>query len=85
MSMNTENTDSIRYPGPVAADAPGRAVESWFAILLLALVPLVGALFVPAPWQFMLHVLGGGLCAAGLVMLVRHELSVRRERNVTQR
>jgi hypothetical protein len=85
MSMKPENTDSIRYPAPAAVDAPGGAIEPWFTVLLLALVPLVGAMFVPAPWQVMLHVLGGMLCSLGLIMLVRHEMSVRRQRNVTDR
>jgi len=83
MSMKPESSESVRYPGPAAVDAPGRAIEPWFTILILALMPLVGALFVPAPWQYALHVLGGGLCVLGLVLLVRHEMTVRRQRNVT--
>ena len=85
MSMKPESTDSSRYPGPSTADAPGRAVEPWFTVLLSALAPLMGALFVPAPWQTVLHVLGGVLCAWGLILLVRHEMIVRRQRNVTDR
>jgi len=85
MSMKPENTDSVRYPAPPAVNAPGRTVEPWFTILMLSLMPLVGALFVPAPWQMMLHVLGGLLCSLGLIMLVRHEMTVRRQRNVTDR
>ena len=83
MSMNTENTDAIRYSGSASGDAAGRAIEPWFTILLSALVPLLGALFMPASWRTPLHVLGGVLCVCGLVLLVRHELAVRRQRNVT--
>jgi hypothetical protein len=85
MSMKPDTTDSILYPGPTAPGAQGRAIEPWFTILLCALLPLVGALFVPSPWQFALQVLGGLMCVAGLVLLVRHELTLRRQQNVTER
>ena len=85
MSRKPESTDSIRYPGPSAADAQGGAIEPWFTVLMSALAPLMGALFVPAPWRTALHVLGGVLCACGLILLVRHEMIVRRQRNVTDR
>jgi hypothetical protein len=83
MSMNSESTNTVRYPGPSSTDAPGRAIEPWFAILLSALVPLVGALFVPISFRLPMYVVGGALCIWGLVLLVRHELEVRRQRNVT--
>jgi hypothetical protein len=83
MSMNSESGDSIRPPRRPAAAAAGSAVEPWFTVLISSLVPLVGALFVPPPWQFALDVLGGTLCVVGLVLLVRHEMALRQQQNVT--
>lgn len=83
MSMNSENTDTIRYPGSSSGDAPGRAIEPWFIVLLSSLLPLLGGLFLPGAWRTPLHVLGVVLCVSGLVMLVQHEIAVRRQRNVT--
>jgi len=83
MSMNAETTKSIGQPRPSSATVPGGAIERWFSVLLSALVPLAGGLFAPDAWRAPLHALGGALCAAGLVMLVRHEMAVRRDRNVT--
>jgi hypothetical protein len=85
MSMTSETTEAIRRPVPSSDDVAGRAIEPWFTILLSALAPLLGALFAPAAWRTPLHVLGGVLCVAGLVLLVRHEVAVRRQRNVTRR
>ena len=85
MATNSGNTDSIRYSNASSGDAPGRAVEPWFTILLSGLVPLAVGLVAPGAWRAPLHVLGAVLCAAGLVLLVRHEMKVRRRRNVTDR
>lgn len=85
MSTKPETTDAIRYAGPDSTDAPGRAIEPWFTILVSSLAPLMGAMFVPTPWNTVLHVVGGGMCVWGLVLLVRHEMDVRRQRNVTDR
>lgn len=85
MSMNSESADSIRQRRPAAAKAAVPAIEPWFTVLMSSLLPLVGALFVPTPWQFALHILGGTLCVVGLVLLVRHELAARRKRDVTDR
>jgi hypothetical protein len=46
---------------------------------------LIGALFAPAEWKTALHVTGGALCAWGLVLLVRHEIEIRRNGDVTER
>jgi hypothetical protein len=81
--MNAETAESTRYSAPPSGDTPGKAVEPWFAILLSSLVPLLVGLFVPDVWRTALHVLGGALCALGLVLLVRHEIAVRGQRNVT--
>jgi hypothetical protein len=85
MSIKPEERDSIRYHGPSAVDAPGGAIEPWFAILVSALVPLMAGLFAPGSWRTVLHVVGGVMCAWGLILLVRHEMTVRRQRNVTDR
>lgn len=84
MSYKPETTDSVRYPGVTAVDAPGRAIEPWFTILVSSLVPLGGGLFVPAPWRAILQGIGALMCVVGLVLLVRHEMLVRRQRNVTE-
>jgi hypothetical protein len=83
-STNTGNTDSVLYPGAASGDAAGRAVEPWFTVLVSGLVPLGVGLFAPDAWRMPLHVLGAVLCATGLVLLVRHEMDVRRQRNVTE-
>lgn len=83
MSNQPETTDAVRYPGSASTGARGGAIESWFMILVLSLAPLVGAMWVPTPWNTVLHVVGGATCAWGLVLLVRHEMNERRQRNVT--
>lgn len=83
MSRNSESTNFVRHSTAVASEGRSGAIEPWFAILLSALVPLMGALFLPAAWRTPLHLLGGILCVWGLVLLVRHEMIVRRQRNVT--
>ena len=82
MSMHPETTRTLQYPGDVEPSREG-AIEPWFAILLSALVPLLAALFVPPPWRTFLHAAGGLLCVAGLFLLIRHEMEIRRKRNVT--
>jgi hypothetical protein len=85
MSNDSSPTDAIAYPGPESVRPSGRAIEPWFIILLSALIPLIGALFAPAGWKTALHVAGGALCAWGLVLLVLHELEIRRNGDVTER
>jgi hypothetical protein len=84
MSNDSSPTEAIAYPGPESVRPSGRAIEPWFTILLSALIPLIGALFAPAEWKTALHVTGGALCAWGLVLLVRHELEIRRDGVVTE-
>jgi hypothetical protein len=84
MSMQSETSRTLQYPGDVEPSRAG-AIEPWFAILLSALVPLLAALFVPPAWRPFLHVAGGLLCVAGLVLLIRHEMEIRQQRNVTDR
>ena len=84
MSMNSE-TRAVAYSDSSSAGTGGGAIEHWFSVLLSSLVPLLGALFVPLAWKTPLHVLGGVLCIWGLVLLVRHEMAVRRQHNVTDR
>lgn len=91
MSTNSTNSassagaDSVLYPGASSGDAAGRAIEPWFTILVSGLVPLAVGLFAPGAWRLPLHVLGAVLCAVGLILLVRHEMDVRRQQNVTDR
>lgn len=85
MSMNSESINAVRNSTAAAPERQGGAVEPWFAILVSALVPLTIGLVVPSGWRTPLHVLGGVMCAWGLVLLVRHEMIERRQRNVTDR
>jgi hypothetical protein len=68
--IQTARKSSSR-PG-AAADA-SNSVESWLVIVLLSLVPLVGALFAPQAWRAPLYIVGGVVCAVGLVLLVVQE------------
>lgn len=77
MSSQLEGSDRVRPVAVAGEQAP--AVEPWLLALLVALVPLVGALFVHESWRTALHVVGGVLCAGGLVLLVRHERRSRRQ------
>ena len=83
MSMTTEHTRTILPSGASASDGRGGAVEPWFAILVSSLVPLLSGLFAPGTWRTVLHVLGSLMCVAGLILLVRHEMIVRQQQNVT--
>lgn len=81
--MSSESSEKVRAgnSGEVPASVrpqDGRTVEPWLAACLAALVPLVGALFVPRAWSTLLHVGGGVLCALGMVLLVLQERSARR-------
>jgi hypothetical protein len=80
MSMNSETTEALGLRAGSSREARGGAIEPWFAILLSSLAPLLGGLFGPDAWRTPLHVLGGVLCAVGLVLLVRHEIAVREDR-----
>jgi hypothetical protein len=55
-------------------DTIGRSIEPWLAILLLSLVPLVTAVLLPEAWRMPLYVVGGAMCAAGVVLLVKQEV-----------
>jgi len=85
MSINTENASVVGGRGQATTDRPGGAIEPWFGVLVSSLVPLLGGLVVPSPWSRALHVLGAILCLTGLAMLVRHEMAVRRNQDVTDR
>lgn len=79
---STKNADasSYRASGTIGEDP---AIEPWFVILLSALIPLLAGLFAPASWRTPLHLVGGGLCLVGLILLIRHERAVRRNSPVT--
>ncbi len=53
----------------------GRAVEPWIAVLFASLVPLVAAVMVPESWRMPLYVVGGVLCALGIALLLKQEVS----------
>ncbi|MFL5620512.1 MAG: hypothetical protein ACJ79A_19210 [Gemmatimonadaceae bacterium] len=57
----------------VAGDLPWYRRERWLAVQIAALVPILGAMLVPATYRLPLCVLGGALVAIGTVMLLRHK------------
>jgi hypothetical protein len=56
-----------------ADELPWYRRESWLAVQIAALVPILGAMFVPTTYRLPLCVLGGTLVAIGTVMLLRHK------------
>jgi hypothetical protein len=59
----------------------GRSVEPWIAVLITSLVPLVVAIMLPESWRVPLYVVGGGLCAIGIALLLKQELGRMKHRN----
>ena len=57
------------------------AIEPWARVLLAALVPAIGAIYLPAAFRIPLFVLTGLLFIAGVVMLGKQESTreVRRD------
>jgi hypothetical protein len=60
-------------------EAAPQSVERWLVIVLLSLVPMVAALFVPLGWRAPLYIAGGAACAVGLALLVVHEVKRSKE------
>jgi hypothetical protein len=54
------------------SDLPWYRREKWLAVQISAMVPILGAMFVPVTYRLPLCVLGGALIAVGTVMLLRH-------------
>lgn len=52
-----------------------RSIEPWIAVLLASMVPLVAAVMLPESWRLPLYVVGGVLCAIGIVLLFKQELA----------
>jgi hypothetical protein len=58
-------------PHDDGAGLPWYRKESWLAVQLAALIPILGAMFVPAPYRLAMCVVGGALIAIGTVMMLR--------------
>lgn len=56
-----------------SADVPWYRREKWLAVQVVAIVPILSAMLVPASYRLPLCVLGGALVAIGTVMLLRHK------------
>jgi len=67
------NPSEARSRQSEASDAAAPRAEPWLVIVLVSLVPLVGALFTPSSWRTLLYVVGGVVCAVGLTLLVLQE------------
>ena len=55
------------------SDLPWYRRESWLAVQILAIVPILSAMLVPETYRLPLCILGGVLVAVGTVMLLRHK------------
>jgi hypothetical protein len=55
------------------SDVPWYRRETWLAVQITAILPILGAMLVPAPYRLPLCVLGGALIAIGTLMLLRHK------------
>jgi hypothetical protein len=66
----TFSEESHASGGP---DLPWYRREKWLTVQISAMVPILGAMFVPATYRLPLCVLGGALIAVGTVMLLRHK------------
>ena len=56
-----------------SSDLPWYRREAWLAVQIAAMVPILGAMLVPATYRLPLCILGGVLVAIGTVMLLRHK------------
>ena len=68
-----------RTPAPRAPDLPWYRKERWLAVQLLALIPILGAMFAPAAYRAPMCIVGGALIAIGTVMMLRHHQSSARQ------
>ena len=65
-------------PAPHVPDVPGTSWyrrERWLAVQLVALIPILGAMFAPAAYRAPMCIVGGALIAMGTVMMLRHHQS----------
>ena len=60
-------------PSDGATELPWYRRETWLVVQLAAIIPILGAMLVPAPYRLLLCILGGSLVAIGTVMLLRHK------------
>ena len=54
-------------------DLPWYRTERWLAVQLLALVPILSAMFAPSQFRIPLSIVGGTLVAIGTVMMLMHK------------
>ena len=60
-------------PSGGTGDLPWYRRETWLAVQIAAIIPILSAMLVPAPYRLLLCILGGTLIAIGTVMLLRHK------------
>jgi hypothetical protein len=61
------------HAAPPASGEPWYRTERWLLVQLLALVPILGAMFLPMTYRIPLFVAGGSLVLTGTMMLLRHK------------
>ena len=62
-------------PSDGTADRPWYRRETWLAVQIMAIPPILGAMLVPESYRLPLCILGGTLVAIGTVMMLRHKPS----------
>ena len=67
------NTTEIDPRESTTVDREAAGVESWVIVSVLALIPLLLAIYLPSEWRPYLFAGGGLLGLVGGVMLVRQE------------
>ena len=60
-------------PSDDATELPWYRRETWLVVQLAAIMPILGAMLVPASYRLLLCILGGTLVAIGTVMMLRHK------------
>jgi hypothetical protein len=60
-------------PSDGVMDLPWYRRETWLVVQIAAIIPILGAMLVPAPYRLLLCILGGTLVAIGTVMMLRHK------------
>ena len=60
-------------PSDASAELPWYRRETWLVVQIVAILPILGAMLVPASYRLLLCILGGTLVAIGTVMMLRHK------------
>jgi hypothetical protein len=70
---HTESSARRQHATVESPDRPWYHTERWLAVQLLALVPILSAMFAPSQFRIPLSIVGGTLVAIGTVMMLMHK------------